>query len=253
MTNALSGNDRKGQWFENWFDSKYYHILYGNRDQAEADRFMNNLIGFLAIPPHSRIHDLCCGKGRHSVFLNARGFEVTGTDLSAESIQYASQFENESLSFFRSDMRTEIRINYFDFVFNLFTSFGYFVSDKEHEQVIRAVYKSLKPNGVFVLDYLNASKIQKQLVGEETKKACGIPFHIRKRSEKGCFVKEIDFKDEGKDFHFQEKIRAFGKQELLDMFSRNGFEILALKGDYALSDFDEENSDRLIVIGRKFL
>jgi SAM-dependent methyltransferase len=251
MAEDLNRKEEQCSWYENWFDSEYYHILYGNRDQAEAETFMKNLIQYLSIPPKARIHDLACGKGRHSVFLSSEGFEVTGTDLSAESIRFATQFENDSLSFFRSDMRTTIRYNYFNFVFNLFTSFGYFGSDKDNEEVIRAVYASLLPGGIFVLDYLNTQKVRKELIGNDTKEAGGIRFHISKRLENGYFIKKISFKDKGHEYHFREQVRAFSKEELVTFFLKNGFETIELKGDYALAEFDEQHSDRLILIGKK--
>ncbi len=251
MADDRHGTSPDCTWFENWFDSKYYHILYGNRDQAEAELFMNNLIRFLKVPSGARIHDLCCGKGRHSVFLSSKGFEVTGTDLSEASIRFAKQFENESLNFYISDMRTTIRINYFDFVFNLFTSFGYFASDREHEEVVRAVHSSLRPGGIFVLDYLNTSKVKKQLTGTMFKEAEGIRFEINKSLENGYINKKISFSDKGKQYAFQERVRAYTKGELEKALLKNGFEALQFKGNYMLDEFDEEKSDRLIIIGKK--
>ena len=60
-------------WYENWFDSKYYHILYKNRDISEANRFIKNLINKLNLEKNDRILDVACGKGRHSI-LNSLGF-----------------------------------------------------------------------------------------------------------------------------------------------------------------------------------
>ena len=122
------------EWFEQWFDTKYYHILYKDRDHEEARRFIDTLIKYLSPVPNSRILDLACGKGRYSVFLADKGFEVTGIDLSVQSIEYARQFENDHLSFYTHDMRLPFRINYFDYVFNFFTSFGYFEEDKSHRE-----------------------------------------------------------------------------------------------------------------------
>ncbi|HEV7230426.1 MAG TPA: methyltransferase domain-containing protein [Bacteroidia bacterium] len=241
----------KSEWFENWFDSKYYHILYGNRDAAEAERFMNNLLSFLQLPAGARVHDLCCGKGRHSLFLNSKGFEVTGTDLSQESISYARQFENESLSFFVSDMRQIIRINYFDCVFNLFTSFGYFHSAKEDEEVVQAVHASLKKGGLFVLDYLNSEKACKMHMGEHKKEADGIAFSIRKHLDQGYFVKDITFSDEGRNYCFQERVRAFSKADFETLFRKAGFQIRHCLGDYNMTEYDEHTSDRLILIATK--
>lgn len=239
------------EWFENWFDSKYYHILYGDRDSSEAELFMSNLVSYLNPPPGSKIHDLACGKGRHSVFLNKKGFEVTGTDLSSESISYARQFENAGLSFFESDMRQGIRVNYFDYVFNLFTSFGYFESPKDNEAVVKGVFDSLKKNGVFVLDYMNSEKVCKTMREESSKEAGGILFRIKKHLFSGCFVKDISFRDAGKEFLFQERVKAFSRADFEKLFTLAGFEILDCKGSYKLEPFDEQKSDRLILIARK--
>ena len=64
----------KAYWYENWFDSKYYHILYKNRDASEANQFIKNLINKLNLEKNDRILDVACGKGRHSIFLNSLGF-----------------------------------------------------------------------------------------------------------------------------------------------------------------------------------
>ena len=53
------------QWFETWFDSPYYHILYKNRNGEEAKKLLNNLVSKLELKPGMRVMDLCCGNGRH--------------------------------------------------------------------------------------------------------------------------------------------------------------------------------------------
>ena len=77
------------QWYASWFDTPYYHILYKDRDHSEAQVFMDNLTNYLNIPEGGKILDLACGKGRHSVYLNSLGYNVTGIDLSEKSIDYA--------------------------------------------------------------------------------------------------------------------------------------------------------------------
>ena len=66
----------------NWFNSSYYHILYKNRDYNEAEHFINNLITKLNIKKNSKILDLACGSGRHSIYLNKKGMNVV-LDLGA--------------------------------------------------------------------------------------------------------------------------------------------------------------------------
>ncbi|MFS8082300.1 MAG: class I SAM-dependent methyltransferase, partial [Ginsengibacter sp.] len=111
-------------WFKEWFNSPYYHKLYFNRDKVEAADFINRLVGYLNPPADSKMLDMACGKGRHSIQLASKGFDVTGVDLSEDSILSAKKFENNHLHFFVHDMRLPFWINYFDYGFNFFTSFG---------------------------------------------------------------------------------------------------------------------------------
>jgi len=111
-------------WFKDWFNSPYYHQLYQHRDDSEAMQFVKKMISFLHPNPNSRMLDVACGKGRHSKALADMGFDVTGIDLSSESIAEAKKSEADNLHFYEHEMRLPFWINYFEFAFNLFTSFG---------------------------------------------------------------------------------------------------------------------------------
>jgi SAM-dependent methyltransferase len=241
----------KADWFETWFDSPYYHILYKNRDHKEAELFLDNLINFIKPVPEARILDVACGKGRHSIYLNKKGFDVTGFDLSAESIIYDKQFENDKLNFYLHDMREVFRSNYFDIVLNLFSSFGYFEKERDNQRCFIANTTALKPNGYFVFDYFNAQKIRN--IGECTmdKTIDGITFHIEKYIDKSFIRKKITFTDNGKNYKFEEQLLLAGKTELEKYFKLAGLRITNCFGNYKLDEFDENTCDRLILIGRK--
>ena len=68
-------------WYASWFNTPYYHILYKDRDYNEAENFMFNLTEYLNVPEQGKILDLACGKGRHAIYLNKIGYNVTGVDL----------------------------------------------------------------------------------------------------------------------------------------------------------------------------
>ena len=57
----------ESSWFESWFNSPYYHLLYRDRDESEARPFIECLTQHLQLPPRARVLDLACGKGRHSL------------------------------------------------------------------------------------------------------------------------------------------------------------------------------------------
>ena len=157
-----------------WFNSPYYHILYSQRNDAEAEFLIDNLTAYLKPALHSRILDIACGRGRHSVYLNKKGFDVTGIDLSEQSIKYAKQFEQKHLHFFVHDMRKLGYINYYDIALNLFTSFGYFDTEKDHVNALKSFRKSIKEDGTVVIDYFNTQKIISNLTHRETKTVEGI-------------------------------------------------------------------------------
>ncbi len=239
------------KWYENWFNSPYYHILYHQRNDEEAEFFLSNLLNYLHTDRSSKLLDIACGRGRHSIFLNKNGYDITGIDLSFANIKFAKQFENDRLRFFRHDMRFLFYINYFDLALNLFTSFGYFRTEKDHVNALRAFRKSLKKDGLLVLDYFNTRKILSNLTREEVKHIDGIDFHINKKVIDGSIVKSIAFNHGKQDYLFREEVRAFTPEDFARMFEKSGLEIQARFGDYSLNGFDEQTSDRIIFICRK--
>ena len=78
-------------WFETWFNSSYYHLLYNNRNDAEAQFFIDNLINYLHPEKDSKILDMACGKGRHSKYLATKGFDVCGIDLAKKNAVYVGR------------------------------------------------------------------------------------------------------------------------------------------------------------------
>jgi SAM-dependent methyltransferase len=239
------------KWFQNWFNSPYYHILYHQRNDEEAEFFIDNLCAFLKPDLNSRLLDIACGRGRHSVYLNKKGYDVTGIDLSFASINYAKQFENEKLHFYVHDMRYLFYINYFDIAFNLFTSFGYFETEKDHVNSLKTFRKSLKKDGLLVLDYFNSQKIIKNLNQHEVKQVEGIDFHINKKVVDSKIVKSIVFEHKNKEYAFKEEVKAFTFNDFERMFVSSGFKILHYFGSHSLERFDELKSDRLIFICKK--
>ena len=236
------------EWFSEWFDSPYYHILYKNRNEAEAEMFIDNICQLLALPPQARLLDVACGKGRHARYLSKKGYNVIGTDLAAASIQYAQQFENQNLKFEVQDMRTVYKPQYFDGIFNFFTSFGYFETDSENQQAIAAIAQNLKPKGLFVLDFMNTHKVIQDLVQQETKIVENIQFRISRKVQNGFILKDIAFEDEQQTFQFQEKVMAISLGMFEQYFNNNQLKIRHLFGNYALQPFDLLRSDRMIFV-----
>ena len=240
------------EWFIPWFNSTHYQKLYSHRDEAEAARFIDALIDRLHLDAGATVLDLACGTGRHARQLASHGCHVLGIDLSAESICAAKKSEDRNLWFRRQDMRLPFGNRVFDYVFNLFTSFGYFADLGEHLTVVHNVAESLKPGGRFVLDYLNVARAENRLVREETTERDGATYHIRRWADGDHIFKQILVNPPGaRPVEYTERVAKLTLAEFRFMFELCGLTLVQACGDYDLSPFDVEASPRLIMVARK--
>lgn len=234
-------------WFASWFDTPYYHILYKERNYREAQIFMDNLTHYLNLPEKAKVLDLACGKGRHSIYLNQLGFNVIGADLSENSIAEANKNANDTLHFVVHDKREPFD-DQFDAIFNLFTSFGYFDKEEDDLKTLKAIKESLNEYGFAVIDFMNATQVIENLIPEETKEVDGITFYIKRYVKEGFITKEIAFEDQGQQFNFTEKVRAYTLEDFQRMMNETGIYLLDTFGDYKLKKFHKNSSERLIMI-----
>ena len=238
---------QKKHWYASWFDTPFYHILYADRDETEAQSFMDTLTEYLNLPEHAKILDLACGKGRHSMYLNTLGYDVTGVDLSENSIEYAKQFENETLRFQVHDMCEPINQK-FDAVFNLYTSFGYFDKDENNLNTIKAIKEELNDYGFGVIDFMNSDYVIQNLIPEEVKVIKNIKFNIQRYEKDGYIFKDIHFKHKDQEHQFQERVKAFTLNDFESLFEQAEVHLLDVFGDYKLRKFDKNSSERLVMI-----
>lgn len=238
-------------WFEDWFDSDYYHILYKERDEEEAKLFLNNLLQKLLITPTHHILDLACGRGRHANYLAALGYPVTGLDLSPASIDYARQQAAPNASFGIHDMRQPFGNAIYDVILNLFTSFGYFDNEAENIKVMQHISNALSPNGLVVIEYLNPIFIAEHLIESEIKTINSIAFKITKEIKEDFVYKHIHFTHNGKTHSFTERVMLITQQQFEQYFMATGLHLQKVYGDYELKPYNENTSPRMILVAKK--
>lgn len=234
-------------WFVSWFDTNYYHILYSHRDYSEAQEFMQNIVTFLQLKKNDLLLDLGCGRGRHSIYLNSLGFKVIGADLSKNSIQQAKQFENNRLKFIEHDMRNPFNARY-NAILNLFTSFGFFEDDTDDIAILQNIKNALKADGIAIIDFMNVKKVTAGLVTEEIQTIEGISFKINRYIKDGFIVKEINFNADGEHHTYFEKVKSLDLPKIKSFLNSVDFKIKHIFGNYQLEEFNEETSDRLILV-----
>jgi SAM-dependent methyltransferase len=243
-------------WFEEWFDSPLYEKLYANRNEEEAAQLADLLEKELPQQNFPRILDLGCGRGRHSITLAERGYQVTGIDLSEEAIKQARiravEKQLNNVTFLVGDMREPLTDS-FDAVLNLFTTFGYFLDDDENRKVLQSTHEMLNPDGLFVIDFLNAEKVKKEIVSEDRGAFKEINFHIKRFIKDRMVYKEIRFTGPSLEepVQYQERVKLYGLNWFEENLNNFGFSLDKVYGSYTGLSFDKNESPRLIIISRK--
>ena len=241
------------EWYKQWFNSPFYHKFYFERDEKEGKIFIDNLVAHLKPQPASRALHFGAGQGRHSRLLASYGFEVTAIDGVIDNVSYASQFADDKLHFYLHDMRLPFWVNYFDLAFSIFTSFGYFPTRREHDDVMRTIAASLKPNGTVVFDYPNLHYAEEHLLHNETKRIGETQYDIHRWHDDQHFYKKIVITDPRlrQPEEHTEKRAKFSLGDFTDMFAFQKLQVTEVFGDYQLSSYDVRKTPRMIVVGKK--
>jgi len=237
-------------WFKHWFGTRYYALLYGHRDEEDAQAWVATITDRWAIPRGARILDLACGRGRHSRCFVEAGFQVTGVDISEASIQEAKLAVPQA-EFLVHDMREPFRPGTFDAVCCLFTSLGYFENLADDRKVFEAVAVALKPGGLFVLDFMNTELVLRDLVAMETVAKNGVEFKVTRKLSDGVLVKRIAVRDGCIDHVYEERVQALTPDQLEDMARNAGFTIEDRTDGPELVPFDPQNSQRYVLWMRR--
>jgi SAM-dependent methyltransferase len=229
--------------------------LYYKRNEQEAAAFVKILTQHLQPPLASKILDVGCGKGRHAKVLAALGFDVTGIDLSEPFINEAKKSETENLHFFQHDMRLPFYINYFDYAFNFFTSFGYFNTRREHDAAMRTITQSVRGTGTVVIDYLNTHYVEDHLVQSEECVVFNVPFHLTRWHDEEHFYKQIQIRDPDASLRHlaTEKVAKFSLGDFTEMLAYQQMQVQEVFGDYQLKSYDVRKSPRMIIVAKKLV
>ena len=238
-------------WYEKWFNTKYYHILYANRDYEEAKLFINNLASHLKLKKNCKIIDIACGNGRHAVYLNLLGYDVTGIDLSKKNIESASKSSKKNLQFFVHDMRKLFKQNEYDLAVNLFTSFGYFDKDFDNEKALLSIANNVKTEGLVVIDFMNVKKVLMNLIKSELKIISDIEFNITRTIKNNKILKSIKVKDRKEKLVFKEEVSIITLDKFSEYIKKAGLQIIDIFGNYHLESFNALKSERLILVCKK--
>jgi len=149
------------EWWKDFFDGLivefWQAVVPEETTRAEADFLEKHL----RLEPGSRVLDVPCGAGRHATELAARGYRLTGVDISADFLDAAraSALErNVTVDWRQAEMRDLPWESEFDAAYCAGSSFG-FLGDEGDAGFLRALSRTLKPGGRFFADFKAAESI----------------------------------------------------------------------------------------------
>ena len=241
-------------WFKHWFADELYMELYAHRDADEARHAVDLFEGTANARTRSlTCLDLACGSGRHAFERARRGHRVIAADLSPTLLSAARRKTRryaDRLQLLRADMRAlPLAAQSLDAVVQLFTAFGYFSTDRENADVIAGVRRTLRPGGLYMLDFLNAARVRSTLV-PRSESAIGEAVIIQERRiEHERVQKRIRVRLDGGERVFTESVRLFTCDDFRRMFEENDFRLDHVFGDYAGGVFHDE-APRCLMIAR---
>ena len=182
-----------------------------------------------------------------------RGYDVTGIDLSKQSIADArtrAAAEGLDVTFAQGDMRTPYCEGCADGVVNLFTTFGYFEDDAENQRALRAMATALRPGGWFLQDFLNAPQVRATLTPTTTRTENGVTIHQERWIADGRINKTITLEQNDTTETFRESVRLFTLDDFRAMYEAVGLTLVATYGDYDGASYTE-TSPRLLLHARR--
>lgn len=143
--------------------------------------------------------DLGVGKGYNSVLLSNFGFNVTGVDISNESLKYIEEnFDCSNLTLINKDVRKfEIEKNKYDLI--LSSNVLHFMPKEDFLKIIKKIKENLKEDGLIYIS---------------------------------VFSKEDPSSKLNKHFKENTCISYFSKEEILDIFS--DFTTILISDEYSL-------------------
>ncbi len=235
--------EREEPWWREFYGSEDGIPLSFFPSDEDTEIEIEGLMSLADLKPEMEIVDICCGMGRHSLRLAARGLQVTGLDASDMMLCKAAEAaDGPGCELVQGDAAAlPFADESFDAALNLFNSFGYFEDDGTNQRALAETARCLRPGGRFVLETRNRSfQILYAPYNMEVNLADGSPAIISCRYDRGTHRMHSTWSTPGPDACrlYRAIIRLYGIDELREMFAEAGLVVDQMCSDYAGTEFE---------------
>jgi SAM-dependent methyltransferase len=243
------------------YDTEFARSSIGSKRFTDlAKNQVEFLDAVLGLNPNAKILDVPCGTGRHSVLFARKGYQVTGVDISRDCLRIAKAgSRHKNVRYLHGDMsRLQKFRGSFDAVLNLFTSFGYFATDKENEAVLKQMASTLRPGGKLVLNLIDRDWIMKiyqparwtEENGVMTLEASKYDPVTKYNESQMVIIDKKKSKPVLKHYHYH-RVRLYSNGEILRLMKKVGLRDVKVWGDFDGNKYSKGRSTHPIYIGTK--
>lgn len=146
--------------------AELYDRFHAEKPYAAEAAFVHETFQRLSRGPTKRILDIACGTGSHAMELDKHGYDVTATDISEDMLACArskAKKVSSRVSFEQQDMRVlDLAETNFDGALCLFDAIGHVLTTLAIKQTFSSVWRHLRPQGLFILEFWHAAAIVSQ-------------------------------------------------------------------------------------------
>lgn len=141
---------------DNWYDYPQYFDLAFRDETADEVRFFEGAFAEYAHGPVRRLFEPGCGSGRLVVAMAARGYHVTGLDLSQPSLEYLRRKLRRrglAATLVHGDMTAFALRRPVDAAFCTFNTFRHLLTDQAALDHLHAMAAAIRPGGLYILGF----------------------------------------------------------------------------------------------------
>lgn len=253
--------DEKYGFFGNFYmqgdDSKEGYLISKKQNLEERTLAeVDGVIRLLSLKPKSKILDIPCGYGRHSIELAKKGFIVTGSDLNSEHLSIAKKEARKNsvkIQFVKENMLDISHDSEFDVVINMFLSFGFFKDDEDNFKVLQNFFKALKLNGQFLMHTdINIPRIEAEKYKHDETRIPSNGGVLKIKDKYNPVTKRINgswiLKDKsGKESKREYSVRVYSKDEFITLCKKAGFRFCKAYSNWNKKPYSKNSEDMIIV------
>lgn len=216
-----------------------YHLQLDNdiasRNITNIQDTVKFVIDKYGLNENTALCDLGCGPGLYTNLFEQHGLNVTGVDISINSINYAKE-NNWNVNYVNADYLSYKPENKFDFVTMIYCDFGS-MSDDGRGVMLENVKSMLKEDGLFMFDiwsykfYNEVEKINRDYIEEDgfyMEGKCNIRMINYKYKDLHLILTHTKAKGNNKEMEVYIWDKFFNVKEITELLNSHNMEVVDL-------------------------